>query len=519
MHRLPAAAAALLAAAIYLLRLDSVAGLIVDDGWYVLLAQALASGAGYTMINAPVAGLMPIDPPAFPAVLSLLVGISSRFPDNVMLLKSVSVAAMFAIGPVAYWYFRRARGVETERAAALAVATVLTPALVFLATSAVMSECLFTLALLGGTIFVDRAVTVEPSRVAGPDLMIAAGLSAVTVLLRSAGVALPAAAVLYLAYRRRWTQALVFALLVGACLAPWQWYSRTHRPSEEQQLAHGGAHAMTYRETFWQRWAGDRASGTIGVGELPARVFENAIDVFGRAVGGVMAPAIFRGPSESGQEIVALGGARGFRAGSMGGAPGAMAISFGLSVLVAAGYVVSWRRRPGVAEVLLPVSLAIVLLWPHWTFRFVLPLAPFLFYYAAGGAELLGRRVSRLFVLVLVALSLLEHGQYIALKLSSPSAVDWIADAAEIDEVLDWVAANVPHTAVLATTNPPLMHLRTGRRTVAIDDPRGNWHRWQQLGVGYLVALRPSDLPDPGLGYEVVHRSGRRDLWVLAIRK
>ena len=47
-----AAALTLLAAAcVYLLRLDRVAGLVVDDAWYVLLGRALAQGDGYRLIS------------------------------------------------------------------------------------------------------------------------------------------------------------------------------------------------------------------------------------------------------------------------------------------------------------------------------------------------------------------------------------------------------------------------------------------------------------------------------------
>ena len=40
-----------IAVAIYALRLDDAAGLIVDDAWYILLAKALAGGDGYRLIS------------------------------------------------------------------------------------------------------------------------------------------------------------------------------------------------------------------------------------------------------------------------------------------------------------------------------------------------------------------------------------------------------------------------------------------------------------------------------------
>jgi hypothetical protein len=65
------AAALALALTIYGLRLDHVVGLIVDDAWYVLLAKALATGQGYTLINSPTPGITPFYPPGFAALLSI----------------------------------------------------------------------------------------------------------------------------------------------------------------------------------------------------------------------------------------------------------------------------------------------------------------------------------------------------------------------------------------------------------------------------------------------------------------
>lgn len=93
-------AAAALVIAIYLLRLDHVAGLIVDDGWYVLFAQGLARGDGFTLTSSPIPGLLPAYPPGWPALMSLVFLWAPDFPSNVPLLKSLSIAAMLAIGLV-----------------------------------------------------------------------------------------------------------------------------------------------------------------------------------------------------------------------------------------------------------------------------------------------------------------------------------------------------------------------------------------------------------------------------------
>jgi hypothetical protein len=69
--------------AIHWLRLDRVAGLAVDDAWYVLLAKALATGQGYTLINSPTPGTTPFYAPGFPALLSIFYRLSPGFPSNI----------------------------------------------------------------------------------------------------------------------------------------------------------------------------------------------------------------------------------------------------------------------------------------------------------------------------------------------------------------------------------------------------------------------------------------------------
>jgi hypothetical protein len=69
----------------------------------------------------------------------------------------------------------------------------------------------------------------------------------------------------------------------------------------------------------------------------------------------------------------------------------------------------------------------------------------------------------------------------------------------------------------VATTNAALVHLRTGRRTVAIDDPRANWQRWKRMGVRYLVCLIPGQVPPADGPYRELYRSKRHGLWILEI--
>jgi hypothetical protein len=516
--RMPASAALLtigsaaLVPAIYLLRLDRIAGLIVDDAWYVLFARALARGAGFMLVNAPTPGTLPAYPPGFAAILSPVFILSPRFPENVLLLKAISIVAMMTLGVASHQYFHRYRKLPRQLALALALAVVITPAFVFLATSTVMSECVFTLMLLLTIILVDRSVAAVDAR---RDTVLAGALAAATVLVRTAGAPVLVAAMLYLVKCRRRRQASLFAITALLCLAPWLWYARMHAPSAEERMANGGLQSFTYSQQLWMRWAGESATGTITMRDLPARVADRMVDVFGRDVAGIVAPALFRSASESGEEVISVGG--GLFPASMGSAAGTMLVSYLLSAVAVLGFVSAMRGGATTAEFCIPLSIGMIVVWPWPAYRFVLPLAPYLFFYLLAGLRTMSAKlpVARVALLCVIGLNVADHAQYILR--SRTETLDWTADAREIDALLDWMRSHVTADGYVATTNPALVFLRTGRRTVAMDDAAANWQRWKSSGIRYLVCLNTGAQPPAGMPYKEIYRSERHGLWVVEI--
>lgn len=84
---------------VYYLRLNKVVGHpYVDDAYYLLLAKALATGYGYTLINTPTPGIMPFYPPMYPLLLAGILKLSAPFPQNLWLLKLFSVSSLVAGG-------------------------------------------------------------------------------------------------------------------------------------------------------------------------------------------------------------------------------------------------------------------------------------------------------------------------------------------------------------------------------------------------------------------------------------
>ena len=253
---------------IYVLRLDRVVGMVIDDAWYVMLAKALAEGRGYWLVNAPLDGILPGYPPGFPTLLSLIFRLRPEFPGNVWLLKSVSIAAMLGVAVLSYLYLHQLRRQPRHVSALAAFGIATTPALVFLATSTAMSECVYTLAQLGVVVMAHRVVANPPAR--GTKLAVLTGvLGGVTVLLRSVGVGVVAAVGLYLLKERKWKQLSAFAIAGAMCVGPWVLYARAHAPTREHQEIHRGSLVYGYGDQFWMRFAGSASSGRVTIAVLP----------------------------------------------------------------------------------------------------------------------------------------------------------------------------------------------------------------------------------------------------------
>jgi hypothetical protein len=522
MTRAAWAAAAAVVAAVYALRLDRAAGLMVDDAWYITLAKALASGDGYRLISSATAAIVPVVPPGFPLVLAPIFVVSPQFPDNVLLLKAVSIAAMFGVGIAAYRYFVAHRGVPPWPAAAIATATVLTPAFVFLATSTVMAECVFTLAQVLAVVLLERSTARAASTGGGREAALAGLAAAGAMLVRTAGVAMVVAGVLVLVRERAWRRAAAFGAAAALGVMPWQLYAVANAPTAADVAAHGGTIAYRYADLLEMRRPGDAAAGRIGLGDLPRRVAQNAVNVFARDIGGVFVPALFRGPSESGEEVVALGGSSGLPA-SMGSAAGTMAVSLVISAVIALGWLASLRRRVTAAEALVAISIGMILLVPSRTFRYVLPLAPFLWLYFVQGLSRVrlpgveASAIGRIAMACLLILQVQEHLLYVRLKAAASPPPEWLSDAREVDDLLQWMDGTLlGNPGAVASTNPGLVYLRTGRKGMTIGSLSADQARWQAGGVRYLAALRPVGAPSRSR-FTRIYESPSGRLWIVEL--
>jgi len=503
---------------IYVLRLDGSVGLFVDDAWYVMLAKGLATGQGYSLINAPTPGITPLYPPVFPFLLSLLYRLSPQFPQNVWLLKSLSIASMMFAGLLAYVYFARERRQPSYVALGIAAAVTSSPSVVFLATSTLMSECVFVAIFLATILLVERGVRVIQT--VGPKAELRYGalvgvVGALCFLTRSVAFVVVAAILVYLLKLRLRRAALIFVATVALLTGPWVIYSRLHAPTPQQWEEQAGHIVEDYSKQFWQRQAGNVASGTIEVGDLPARVWNNFLQIAFRDTLRVVAAPLY-------EFLRSMQANEAWRQQDGYEVPGGITATMSLIVALLAltGFILTMRGRVTVAEIAVLFTLGITLLWPWEPFRFLLPLAPLLIFYVLEGVAAIHRlhqkmrqhelrtspAVLGVVIAVILAANLYGNTVYISKRLrSSPSEQPgWLNAFDENERLLLWARDHLPRDEVIATSNPALVYLYTGNKTVAFHNPAENWDRWKQLNVRYLLrtatfVLPPADPDERGM--------------------
>ena len=118
----------------------------------------------------------------------------------------------------------------------------------------------------------------------------------------------------------------------------------------------------------------------------------------------------------------------------------------------------------------------------------------------------------------MIGLNFSDHARYVLAVRDAQRSdnVTWLVQARETDAVLDWVADHLD-SGLIATTNPALVHLRTGHKTLSFDRPSEDWSVWRARGVRYVVSLVAVQLP-PGArsDYRLLYRSPS-GYWVIEI--
>ena len=421
------AAGAVLLAAAYLVALRAPAvGTFHDDGIYAVTARALAEGRGYRIISLPDAPPQTKYPILFPWLLSLVWRVAPAFPENLPWLRAVpllSTAAWLWLS----WTLVRQCGGSRRTATSIVLLTALSPWTLFLGT-ALLAETLFA-ALLTAMLVALTASTASTSSVRASRWLcaLAGALSGAALLTRAAGVAVVAAGLGWLLSRRRWSDAVAFAVVAGAVVAPWALWVATQNQSVSGSYYSASPYG-SWNILFNYSWP------------------EKFHVLIGNAVYSAMAPAALWGV---GLNPIVLG--------------------VSLFAVVPVVFRGLWLSRALPLGWCVAVVMAMNLMWVWPPVRFIVPIVPLLLWQVSVAL----RSAPRLIVGGLVALVGLVGAWRtleVVAKAHSVGTVSWQAANAEnwheLLPLLEWVRRATPVTAVLTGNLDPAYFLFTGRPSV-----------------------------------------------------
>jgi hypothetical protein len=405
-----------------------------DNAGYLSLAYSILQHGAYLDLHDPGLPVHTKYPPGYPAVLAVAMLAGARSWTAFKALSGLLVVVGVLLG---YAWAAARRGAVF----AGAVALVLGFSDAFLWSSRwILSDPLFVVLTLLALWVLERGESTNQENL---HIVLGCAAAILAYFTRSAGLPLVVAVGLWLVMRRRRKAAVGFVAAFAAPALLWWVRSR---------FAGGGR----YLAEFWLVDPYDPSRGSVGIVGLGLRAGMNLWHYVGLHI-----PA----------------GITGYR-----GSPVAI-LGVLIVVLAAFGWWRRIRKAAGVAELFVPLYLALILLWPAvWSGdRFALPLFPFLLFY--GGEALLaltGRWTPRASRVALVAAVLLLWIpataiwwiQYQGARECRPLIQEWGPFACNSLRVQEfaaaalWVGGSLPGDAVILTRKPRIFFLLSGRRSV-----------------------------------------------------
>ncbi len=427
-------------------------GVFQDDGIYAVLAKSLATGEGYRFLQMPGAPNATHYPPGYPLFLAALWKVYPQFPANVTLFKFANAVLLGIAAALSWRLARRAELTTFGAAGAVALFTACSP--VVLLSVMVLSEPLFMACLIPVLLLSERALAGTPEDGIRHEphwqLALGAGLAVgALAMVRTLGALVLPALVLPLLWQHRWRDALLVCAGGLVVLLPWQLWV--------------GAHAAEVPEVFlgkygsYTGWLVD-AVRSEGLPWLLQVGWHNG------------AKLLYESWTHTGTILMAW--------------PIRLVATAAILALFLPGLRVAFTRVR-VTTLFVLAYIAMVLVWPFAPARFLWGIWPVMGLMLGLGAQwwwrLAARVESRAPRALVGAMVVALVAGYARFNVQSTQERWWTqvqgSVAMRAKPMAEWVNANTPRDAVLATDDDLLVYLYTGRRTV----PNGRFTAQEHL--------------------------------------
>jgi hypothetical protein len=437
----------------------------VDDAYYIALAKSLAGGSGYSDIYSPAPQFHQHFPPGLPLFLSLPTLAGLEISASVILYKLLLIAC----GAAGLFLFARFAISEGCSRRVVSAAILLASVSITLAgyTVRVASEMLYFLLSVAALVALSRY---ERASRASRWMFIAALLLVATILTRSIGVALVAAAVLSWGLRRDFKRVLLILASTALLWLPWILLSRQ-----------SSAGVGSYYTEFLSFYRSDFLASLIG------RIVENGWLIVSRDIPRM----IF---SMSASEFVSS-------------RPGLSAmllpVKLSISALVLFPIIRGLWPRPRITPVYVACYLLPVLAWQWDPSRYSVPLVPFFCLSFVAGLQMfasrlvlwkgsLGKWQPRFILAVIVicvASNLISDARHV---LTVRRTGDYSQEAAamwnETMTAYEWIKHRTGETSIIGCEPAihPHVYLFTGRKAVPLPSRAETFAR---LGVTHIIHI------------------------------
>jgi hypothetical protein len=414
-------------------------GMFHDDGIYVVTAKALAEGKGYRIISLPAEIAQTKYPPLYPMLLAGAWKLYPHFPQNVPLLKLVSLISAVIWLWLCFLYVKM-KSASSNIAWSIVSLTAAASWTVFLAVIP-LSEMTFAAFCTGALLMLQ---SMEQEKHDNQERALLVGLlAAAATLTRTAGFPLIIAAAAILFFQKKFKAAATVLAVSLVLIIPWFWWAHTHTSLPNISYDY-------YSQANYSNW------DLVRNYSWPQKRL-----VFGlNLIYALIAPAQLLGIDTSHGSLWLI----------------AMLI---IGAFVVFGYVSELKTKVNCLNVFLLLYTGVVLLWAWPPTRFFAPVLPFLMLY---GYSAFARFLAGLLLLkpgsklpAWICLAVLIPTVTIPLSLSlwraqktgaaSPNGLKndtWDS----MTGAFDWIDQNTARDSVVMSTVDPLIYLYTGRKSL-----------------------------------------------------
>lgn len=437
-----------ISAALGLLRFNSLQlGTSYDDAHYIILAESIASGQGYELINFPHPQIERAFPPGWPV---LLTPFTFFFPGNYTTLKLFSLLLWLASLPMIYFIFsKRIQSPYLE----ILIGLIALNSLLIGTSVTVMSESAYLFFSLITLILFD-AWDNKKEKTKYWIIILIALAALYSQLIRTIGISLFIALIVYFLLNRRFREAAttfgIFAF--GALLQFWL------------NLRNGGSVISAGYES--QVFNGSVIEKTL-------QMWMNLLGYLNETISGSLVP-IF------GERFTAYFGST---------IP--WLINIGILLLIIFGWILSRKKFHLMDIYILIYFIGILAFWNPKVgsvkARFLIPMIPFLYFYLIQGLKWIFDRIPKYnarFMAVTCGLA--------ALILLGRNFQDWRnpvnLQMTDMSIGTGWVAENAPADAIVMVNEPVPAYVQMRRRAVAFPVNFGNIENYLvKQGVDYII--------------------------------